>query len=620
MDPVTDPYSAAREEGCALTSMPDPRARLPLPARFIDLSTAAEGDVMMASPVRLAPGVPGRAAGIPMVGKSTDVLTRPVAGQFRSISLFPRPVEVRLRCRPPRSTHRLAPRGLPVGERTSIHLPESGSEVRAGWIGCDPIEIRSQAPAYPHVAPACASFRQPLGAGFPIGLHPKTRNGASVCHDAASLRGIDAAVPARRARLTAAVQSDWLTVMAGAVPVVPPKLNTGRRSPAGGVERIDCPVPAPAIAAVRLGSIRLASHGELRTSVRIIPIPFDTSAFRDTKKSPRGEFVPATPALTALQRPSGLSARCHLLRVGDDDLDHSAWALAFRKLTRRIRGKALVIGGGVMALAGALALGPGLFNGREAVPVASNEVNQTSPASVPVAKTSAPAKPVTNEGTAAVLPVAAAPAPPPSMWANLQKRIVERAAIAFTDDFRNGLSDWTGSGNWARHWSYDAAGFVRTGPLGLYSPTLELTDYRMEFLGQIERRSLGWVVRASDPRNYYACKLTIANGGPVPDVVFERYRVVNGRVGAVRRRDLPMQVQTDTVYQVQTEMRGDDFAVTIQGIVVDSWSDDRLRRGGVGFFSGGGELARIRWVGVWHQYDMLGRLCAFLAPAGFPGR
>ena len=33
LDPVTEPYSAAREEGCGLKSMPDPRARLPLPAR-----------------------------------------------------------------------------------------------------------------------------------------------------------------------------------------------------------------------------------------------------------------------------------------------------------------------------------------------------------------------------------------------------------------------------------------------------------------------------------------------------------------------------------------------------------------------------------------------------------
>ena len=44
------------------------------------------------------------------------------------------------------------------------------------------------------------------------------------------------------------------------------------------------------------------------------------------------------------------------------------------------------------------------------------------------------------------------------------------------------------------------------------------------------------------------------------------------------------------------------------------WSDSRLKRGGIGFFSPHGEESRVRWVQVTHQYDMLGRLCAYLAP------
>jgi hypothetical protein len=34
-------------------------------------------------------------------------------------------------------------------------------------------------------------------------------------------------------------------------------------------------------------------------------------------------------------------------------------------------------------------------------------------------------------------------------WDNLQKRLTERAAVAYTDDFRNGLADWEGAGDWA---------------------------------------------------------------------------------------------------------------------------------------------------------------------------
>ncbi|PYT19137.1 MAG: hypothetical protein DMG59_01310 [Acidobacteria bacterium] len=48
--------------------------------------------------------------------------------------------------------------------------------------------------------------------------------------------------------------------------------------------------------------------------------------------------------------------------------------------------------------------------------------------------------------------------------------------------------------------------------------------------------------------------------------------------------------------------------------MVDSWSEPRLRHGGVGFFSARGEESRVRWIQVTHQYDMFGRLCAYLAP------
>jgi hypothetical protein len=205
-------------------------------------------------------------------------------------------------------------------------------------------------------------------------------------------------------------------------------------------------------------------------------------------------------------------------------------------------------------------------------------------------------------------------------WENVQSNILKRAAVALTDDFRAGLAEWEGEGDWARAWSYDQSGFVRTGPLALYTPSLPLTNYRMEFLGQIEKRSLGWVVRASDSRNYYALKLTVIDPGPVPEIYIQRYPVIDGKAGAVKQKRLPIEVRMDTLYRVQVEVRENDFTLTVQGQVVDSWSEPKLPRGGVGFFSGKGELARLRWVGVWHQYDTLGRLCALLAPQAIADR
>ncbi|MCX6621474.1 MAG: hypothetical protein NTY38_10405, partial [Acidobacteria bacterium] len=83
-------------------------------------------------------------------------------------------------------------------------------------------------------------------------------------------------------------------------------------------------------------------------------------------------------------------------------------------------------------------------------------------------------------------------------WQEMQDRIVDRAAVNLQDDFRSGLSDWRGRANWAREWKYDKAGFVRTGSLALYTPSMTLNNYTLEFLGQIERKGLGWVVRAED--------------------------------------------------------------------------------------------------------------------------
>lgn len=171
-----------------------------------------------------------------------------------------------------------------------------------------------------------------------------------------------------------------------------------------------------------------------------------------------------------------------------------------------------------------------------------------------------------------------------------------------------------GDGNWARGWAYDLAGFVRPGALGIYTPTVEMTDYQMELLGQIDRRSLGWIVRAADARNYYAMKLVVAEPGPVPKVVLERYAVVRGVPGAVHRKNLHFTVRNDTSYRILTEVHGNDYAVAVQGSLVDSWTETRLDRGGVGLFSTGGDQARIRWISVTHQDDLLGKLCAFFAP------
>ena len=205
-------------------------------------------------------------------------------------------------------------------------------------------------------------------------------------------------------------------------------------------------------------------------------------------------------------------------------------------------------------------------------------------------------------------------------WKNLNQTISDRAAVSYADDFRSGLDAWESRSNLTRSWSYDASGFVRPGPLAVFKPTVDLTDYRFEFLAEIDQKALGWAFRAADLNNYYATKFVVVKPGALPLVRMVRYVVIDGKERSRVEKPLPLTVRADMLYRIQVKVQGSDFTIMAQGQVVDFWSDNRLRQGGVGFFCNRGERARLRWVEVSHQYDALGRLCAYLAPYGIEGR
>jgi hypothetical protein len=205
-------------------------------------------------------------------------------------------------------------------------------------------------------------------------------------------------------------------------------------------------------------------------------------------------------------------------------------------------------------------------------------------------------------------------------WKDLHQTITNRAAVAFADDFRSGLDAWESRSNLTTSWSYDATGFVQPGPLAVFKPSIGMTDYRFEFLGEIDQKGMGCAFRAKDLNNFYALKFTVVKPGPMPMIRMVRYAVIDGKEGPHVEKPLPMTVSKDMLYRVMLNVVGSDFTIMAQGQIVDFWSDSRLKRGGVGFFCGRGEKARVRWVEVSHQYDTLGRLCAYLAPYGIESR
>ncbi len=205
-----------------------------------------------------------------------------------------------------------------------------------------------------------------------------------------------------------------------------------------------------------------------------------------------------------------------------------------------------------------------------------------------------------------------------AQWANVRQTMLDRAAVALSEDFRSGLDEWISRDDATAAWSFDATGFVRPGPLALYRPSMELTDYQLQFLGMLDKQALSWVARAADYDNFYVIKLNVLKAGPLPTIGLTRYAVVNGVADSRADIIAPIDARADMLYRVRLDVHGNDFTLSVQDQMVDSWSEPRLRHGGIGFFSARGEESRLRWVQITHQYDMLGRLCAYLAPYNIP--
>jgi hypothetical protein len=200
----------------------------------------------------------------------------------------------------------------------------------------------------------------------------------------------------------------------------------------------------------------------------------------------------------------------------------------------------------------------------------------------------------------------------------VQQNVASRAAVALSEDFRSGLDDWQMHGDQSAAWSFDSNGFVRPGSLALYRPSLRLSDYELQFLGLIDKKALSFVARAQDFDNYYVIKLVVLKPGPLPTIGVTRYAVIDGKPQHRVDTIAPITAMPDMLYRVDLVVHDDTYLLSLQGKVTDSWTEPRLPRGGVGFFSARGEASRVRWVQLTHQYDMLGRLCAYLAPYNIP--
>lgn len=134
--------------------------------------------------------------------------------------------------------------------------------------------------------------------------------------------------------------------------------------------------------------------------------------------------------------------------------------------------------------------------------------------------------------------------------------------------------------------------FMAGRTLTLHKSSMELTDYRVEFVGVIDHRALGWAMRIQDPGNYYAAKLRRNPSGQAR-VSFIRWKVVNGVPGPEAILPLEMRLPSNDQYTVKVDVRGDQIVTTLQGKVIDRWTDDTFTKGGFAYANQNTERGEI---------------------------
>jgi len=230
--------------------------------------------------------------------------------------------------------------------------------------------------------------------------------------------------------------------------------------------------------------------------------------------------------------------------------------------------------------------------------------------------------------------------PVPSLDPGVKKGILERAGdavsdvirsrapITLHDDFTTGLKDWTTVAMRNIPKVDDPKGFslpagsaliVRPGSLRIWNRSVALQNYQMEFKGEIERKSLSWAFRASDAKNYYATKIMITKPGPLPNAALVRYVMMNGREFDSVHLPIPVTLERGGSYKVRVSVQDDRFITYLNGQVISSWSDKKLHRGGVGFFSDEDDPQKVAWVSLSERDSFLGKVLAHFSLIVMPG-
>jgi len=210
---------------------------------------------------------------------------------------------------------------------------------------------------------------------------------------------------------------------------------------------------------------------------------------------------------------------------------------------------------------------------------------------------------------------------------SLGELVRDSAPVTLHHDFRVGIADWTTTAlrvasnvDDPHDWKIPTAPtLVAPGSLRIWNRSTTLQNYQMEFQGQIEKRSLSWAFRATDAANYYAAKIVITKPGPLPNAGLVHYAMLNGHEFDRVQLPLPLTLERGENYRVRVAVQDDRFVTYLNGQAISSWTDARLKRGGVGFFADADDEQRVSWVNLSERDSFMGRMLAhfslFVVPA-----
>jgi hypothetical protein len=139
-----------------------------------------------------------------------------------------------------------------------------------------------------------------------------------------------------------------------------------------------------------------------------------------------------------------------------------------------------------------------------------------------------------------------------------------------------------GEQGWSTEWASDAAGSRRGRQLTLYRPSVGMSDYQFQFVGQIESKALGWIFRETDTKNYYGMKIENIRPGAM---AITHFAVVEGRESSNSQKPVGIDARPGAAYRVRLDVTGPRFTLYIGGEPVDFWTDNRLKTGSVGFMN-----------------------------------